>query len=43
MYINNKVWIYDFGDASCCSRIPDNVKFIQEFIDGKDSWNLDYR
>ena len=43
MYINKKVWIYDFGHAICSANIPDKVKFIKSFIKGKKSWNPDYR
>ena len=43
MYINDKIWIYDFGDAFCSGKIPTNINFIREFINGKNEWNPEFK
>jgi len=40
---DNRVYMIDFGDAKYAQRdVPINW-FLQEFIDGENSWNPDYK
>ena len=38
---DGKVWMIDFGDAKYKEEVLD--WFVQEFIDGENSWNPDYK
>jgi tRNA A-37 threonylcarbamoyl transferase component Bud32 len=38
----NKIWIYDFEHVICSYKLPKNMSFIKQFINGKNTWNPDF-
>ena len=40
---NGRVYVIDFGDAKYVDKIEETNWFLSEFLDGKNSWNPDYK
>ena len=40
---DGKVWMIDFGDAKYIDDTKNIDWFVEEFIDGENSWNPDYK
>ena len=40
---NGRIYVIDFGDAKYTNKFEEPNWFLTEFLDGKNSWNPDYK
>lgn len=40
---NDRIYVIDFGDAKYVDETKETNWFLSEFLDGKNSWNPDYK